>query len=448
MSERLNGLLHPVGRPRGGISPDYRKLTKDMPIRDLESPQEVVLAMAQSIGAPCIPTVKKGDVVSIGDVVGDSDQALSVPVHASISGTVKEIREITLAAGRKCQAVVIASDGEDRISDQCQPPTIHTKEDLIQAVRNAGLVGLGGAGFPTHFKLNIPEGKTVDTLLINAAECEPYVTVDHRLMLELTDDIFPALEMITKILKIQNVIIGIEDNKPDAIEAVREKSKNFSAEAKLQVMTLPTHYPQGAEKVLIQSATGRLVPPGKLPVDVGCIVMNIATVIKFTQFLASGKPLTHRTICVTGSAVKNPQNVRVAIGIQIAELMELLGGFKEAPNRVLMGGPMMGIALDTLEIPIIKQNDAILAMTDDDIGQKRTRPCIRCSRCHDACPMNLMPMVYAMAAKHGDVETMKDYSIDVCMECGCCSYVCPSAIPLVQEIRNGKALIRKGAVKK
>ena len=447
MSERLQGLLTPVGRPRGGVPADHRKNTAESPIRSIATPPMVVLPLAQHIGAPCQPTVKKGDVVSIGDVVGDTDAPLSAPIHASISGTVKDIREITTSANIRCQAVVIESDGEDRYSDAIKPPVVDTMESFIAATRASGLVGLGGAGFPTHFKLNVKDTSTLDTLIINGAECEPYVTIDHRKMLESTDSIFPAVDLIVKYLGIKKVIIGIEDNKPDAIAAVQAASAKHDGPVKVEVMSLPAHYPQGAEKIIVQSATGRLIPPGKLPLDVGCIVTNVTSMIFLSDYLATGMPLTYRSMTIDGGAIKEPANVRVPLGTPISFIVEQVGGFKQDPYRVLMGGPMMGIALDDLDTPIIKNNNAITLLVEDDMILKPERNCIRCNRCHVVCPLNLMPMKYLIGAKYEDVEMLgaDAYDVMTCMECGCCSYECPSGIPLLQYIRNGKALVKKGA---
>lgn len=447
MSERLQGLLQPVGRPRGGVPAEHRKNTAASPVRDIATPPEVVIPLAQHIGAPCKPTVKKGDVVSIGDVIGDSDAPLSAPIHASISGTVKDIREITTSANIRCQAVVIQSDGEDRYTDTIEPPKVNDKQSLVAAARKSGLVGLGGAGFPTHFKLNTPESTDVDTLIINGAECEPYVTVDHRMMLEKTESIFPALDLIVEYLGIKKVILGIEDNKPDAIEKVMAAADKHNGPVKVEVMTLPAHYPQGAEKIIVQSATGRLIPPGKLPLDVGCIVMNVTSVIFLTDYLATGRPLTYRSMTIDGGAIKDPQNIRVPLGTPISFIAEQVGGFKADPYRVLMGGPMMGIALDDLDTPVIKNNNAITFLVEDDIILKQERNCIRCNRCHVVCPLNLMPMKYLVGAQYQDLEMLgpTGYDVMVCMECGCCSYECPSGIPLLQHIRYGKALLQKGA---
>lgn len=447
MSERLQGLLQPVGRPRGGVPAEHRKNTAATPIRSIATPPEVVLPMAQHIGAPCKPTVKKGDVVAIGDVVGDTDAPLSAPIHASISGTVTDVREITTSANIRCQAVVIQSDGKDRYSEAIKPPKVHDKESFIAAARVSGLVGLGGAGFPTHFKLNVRADSDLDTLIINGAECEPYVTIDHRMMLEKTDSIFPALDLIVDYLNIKNVVIGIEDNKPDAMEKIRAAAESHRGPAKLEVMSLPAHYPQGAEKIIVQSATGRLIPPGKLPLDVGCIVMNITSLIFLSEYLETGRPLTYRSMTIDGGAIREPQNVRVPLGTPISFIVEQVGGFKEDPYRVLMGGPMMGIALDDLETPIIKNNNALTFLVEDDIILKPERNCIRCNRCHVVCPLNLMPMKYLVGAQHQDLEMLgpEGYDVMVCMECGCCSYECPSGIPLLQHIRYGKALLKKGA---
>lgn len=446
---KVSGVLKAVVKGRGGVKVDHRKNTAELEIVSIPTPSQVVLPMSQHIGVPCTPTVKVGDTVDVGQVIGDSDKFISAPIHASISGTVKAIGNVKLPNGVVVQGVTIESDGEMRVSPDIKPPKVDTLEEFIKAVRDSGLVGLGGAGFPAHVKLNVPKDKNVDTLIINAAECEPYITVDYRECIENSWDILSGIHIIKDMLGLKSVIIAIEDNKPKAFEMLKKiaDSDNHTDDA-IKIMRLESKYPQGAEKVMVQSATGRKVPPGKLPADVGCIVMNVTSVAFIAKYLKTGMPLVSRALTVDGSAIKEPKNVRVPLGTNIAEIIDFCGGFKEEPHKIITGGPMMGLSIVGTDLPVIKNNNAILAFTQKDATLTNESACIRCGKCASACPMNLMPTVIVRHAKAGDAEAVEKAGVMVCMECGSCAYSCPAKKPLVQNMRAAKALVREAGAKK
>lgn len=444
MSKIVNGVLTAVGKSRGGISVPHNKNTAEKPVMRMEFPKTVVLPMQQHIGAPCEPTVKVGDIVDVGQVIGDTDKFVSAPIHATISGKVVAVGDVYLANGMISKAVTIESDGEMRLSPDVKPPVVNSREDLIKAVRASGLVGLGGAGFPTHVKLNYPEDKGVDTLIINAAECEPYITVDYRECIDHGEDIINGIYSIQKHFKFKQIIIAAEDNKPKAFKVLKDIiDMEDNKDGAVKLMVLKSKYPQGAEKMMILSATGRRVPPGKLPADVGCVVMNVGSVAFIGRYLKTGKPLISRSVTVDGTAIKEPNNVRVPIGTKIADVIELCGGFNGDPKKIIFGGPMMGLALSSIEAPLCKQNNAILAFTDNKYMTKKERDCIRCGRCVEACPMSLMPTLIERYAKAKDVDRLKKIGVNVCMECGSCAFSCPSSRPLVQYMRLAKQVVRE-----
>lgn len=441
---------HPF-RTHGGAAVPHHKNTWDIPSSTMPPPEKVILPMQQHIGAPCIPTVKKGDHVYVGTVVGDSDAYVSAPVHASVSGTVTEITQVMLTGGQMTQAVVVGSDGEmEKDPAIAPPPPITTKEELAKAARAAGLVGLGGAGFPAHVKLNVPEGKTIDTLLVNVAECEPYVTSDHREALENGRNVLEGVYHVKEILGVQRVIIAVEDNKPDVIQKLSEIADDPKRDPLDQVRVLPlkSRYPQGAEKVLVQACTGRKVPAGKLPADVGCLVMNIGSLSFLASYMRTGMPLTLKRVTLDGSAIAHPQNVIVPVGTPIKDVVAFCGGYKAEPKKLIMGGPMMGVAITSDELPILKQNNAILAFDQREAQLRQPTACIRCGRCVAACPMHLMPTKLEQAVERQDVEALQSLDIMTCMECGCCSFSCPAGRRLVQAIRLGKNYVRKAGGKK
>ena len=441
---------HPF-RTHGGAAVPHHKNTWDIPSSTMPPPEKVILPMQQHIGAPCIPTVKKGDHVYVGTVVGDSEAYVSAPVHASVSGTVTEITQVMLTGGQMTQAVVVGSDGKmEKDPAIAPPPPITTKEELAKAARAAGLVGLGGAGFPAHVKLNVPEGKTIDTLLVNVAECEPYVTSDHREALENGRNVLEGVYHVKEILGVQRVIIAVEDNKPDVIQKLSEIADDPKRDPLDQVRVLPlkSRYPQGAEKVLVQACTGRKVPAGKLPADVGCLVMNIGSLSFLASYMRTGMPLTLKRVTLDGSAIAHPQNVIVPVGTPIKDAVAFCGGYKAEPKKLIMGGPMMGVAITSDELPILKQNNAILAFDQREAQLRQPTACIRCGRCVAACPMHLMPTKLEQAVERQDVEALQSLDIMTCMECGCCSFSCPAGRRLVQAIRLGKNYVRKAGGKK
>ena len=437
-------------KTHGGAHVPHHKNTSDMESVFMPPPKTVVLPMTQHIGAPCKPTVKKGDFVYMGQKIGDSEAFVSAPVHSSVSGTVTEIRQIMLTGGQMVEAVVIESDGNMTLDPSIVPPEkVTDKKGLAQIARASGLVGLGGAGFPVHVKLNVPEDKNIDTLIINVAECEPYVTCDHREALENGRNLLEGIYKIKEILKVHRVIIAIEDNKPDAIEAMRKIAENKELDPNNEVGVLPlkSMYPQGAEKVLVQAATGRVVPAGKLPADAGCLVMNIGSVSFLASYMRNGIPLIKKRITVDGSAIKNPMNVIVPVGTQIKDVVDFTGGYKSEPKKIIMGGPMMGIAVTGDDLPILKQNNGILAFDEREATLNTPTDCIRCGRCVAACPMKLIPTKLEKYSELGEVEMLNDLDIMTCMECGCCSFSCPAGRRIVQAIRLGKNYVRKAGAK-
>lgn len=434
----------------GGAHVPHRKNTAYAESVVMPCPDQVILAMQQHLGAPCVPTVKAGDRVSIGDVVGDSDKYVSAPIHASISGTVSKIVDLLLPTGQRTQGVVIASDGEMRLSERIAPPKAENLSDLLAAVRASGLVGLGGAGFPAHVKLNIPPDKKVDTLLVNAAECEPYITADNREALENSWAVLSGVYALKDLLGLRRVIIAVEGNKPEAIETLKKIADNDQLDPKdeVRILTLKSNYPQGAEKILVQACTGRRVPKGKLPADVGCLVMNITSIAFLANYLKTGLPLVSKRLTVDGSAIKNPRNVIVPIGTPIEKVIEFCGGYLTTPKKLLMGGPMMGMALTDDSLPVLKQNNAILAFDEKDARFSEPSACIRCGRCVESCPMNLMPTLIERQVQIKNAEGLEALSVATCMECGSCAFNCPAGRQLVQSMRLGKAILKNAGGRK
>lgn len=440
-------LIKPVKKVRGGVMVPHSKNTKDMPVRRIPAPEEVVLPMSQHIGAPCEPTVKVGDTVKVGQVIGDTDKFVSAPIHATVSGKVTAIKEMRTATGVVSQAVFIENDGQMENFEGLEPPKIDTREDFLKAVRASGLVGLGGAGFPTHVKLGFKPDAGIDTLVINAAECEPYITVDYRECIDNSWHVFNGIHLVKDMLGFKKVIIAVEDNKPEAIKILERIAEKDDERDEIKVMPLKSKYPQGAEKMMVLSATGRKVPPGKLPADVGCVVMNVASAAFLARYVRTGRPLVSRSLTVDGSAVATPQNVRVPVGTEIEYIIQQCGGYREDPVKIVTGGPMMGAAIVDTHHPILKSNNAILVLGKEDISVKRETDCIRCGRCAKACPLSLMPTVIERFAKARDISALKRSGTMVCMECGSCAFSCPAGRPLVQYMRNAKAILREEANK-
>lgn len=440
----VDGVLKAVKKVRGGVKVDHHKNTAEKKVERMPIPSKVVIPMQQHIGAPCEPVVKVGDTVSVGQLIGDTDKYVSAPIHASVSGTVTAIGDVKLPNGVMSKAITIESDGEMRLWEGVKPPVVNTKEDLIKAVRESGLVGLGGAGFPTHVKLNFPAEKNIDTLIINAAECEPFITVDYRECIENSKNILAGVYLLKDMLGFKRVIICIEDNKPDAFKILKDIADHEQdVHDEVKLMVLESKYPQGAEKMMVQSATGRKVPPGKLPADVGCVVMNVASLAFIARYVRTGKPLISRSITVDGSAIAEPKNIRVPVGTNIGEIIDFCGGFSKEPCKILTGGPMMGLAIVGTDLPILKQNNAILAFAKGDAVLKDETDCIRCGKCVIACPMSLMPTNIVKAAKTKDVDMLKKVGVTVCMECGSCAFACPAGKPLVQHMRLAKSILRE-----
>ncbi len=447
MSMSSDPLMGMMKRPHGGVEVSHHKSTKDLAIVTMPPPQTVQLPLKQHVGVPCEPVVSVGDEVKLGQVIADSDAALSVPIHASVSGKVSKITDISTVNGLNTRVIEITSDRKMEWHESIVPPRINNLEEFLTEIRASGLVGLGGAGFPAFFKLDIPQHAEVDTLIINAAECEPFITVDYRTSMEQTEDIVLAVNALCEYLRIKEVIIAIEDNKSEAIDKfVKLIEERKPGKKRVRVASLPSTYPQGAEKVMIYAVTGRIVEAGKLPADAGCLLMNVSSVAFIGQFLRTGQPLVERSLTVDGSAIQNPKNVRLPIGTSVRDLIKFCGGFRETPYKVVMGGPMMGIALDSIDQPILKQNNAILALTPQDLEVAKVETdCIRCGRCLGACPMYLNPTMTMRAAQKEDVDRLNELEAMLCMECGSCAYECPAAIPLVQYMRLAKAQIRKAA---
>lgn len=437
-----DNVITAVASAHGGVRVAHNKNTMDMTAQRMPPPQRVVLPMLQHIGKPCTPLVKVGDHVKVGQKIGDSTEFLTVPIHATVSGNVTSVGEIKNAGGATVTAVTIESDGLMELYEGIEPPKVTNAEELLAAVRESGVVGLGGAGFPTHVKLKISPQKPIDTLIINAAECEPYITVDYREILDNKQNVMDGVFRLKELLGIKQVIVAAEDNKPIAIRMLSGLAAKHEG---VKIMALKSRYPQGAEKMMIYSATGRKVPVGGLPADVGCIVMNVATVAFIERYIQTGKPLVSRSITVDGSAINYPQNLRVPIGTRLQDIVDYCGGFTKDPEKIILGGPMMGASIYNLEAPLCKQNNAILAFADADI--KPQRACINCGRCVAACPMNLTPTFIRKYVIAKNTQKLSISGINVCMECGCCAYSCPSGIPLVQYMRLAKQLLREESKK-
>ena len=427
----------------GGVHPKERKeLTCTKAVESLHNaPAQVVLAMSMHVGAPCAPVVQVGDQVTVGQKIAQPT-GLGAPIHASVSGKVVAIEPRPYCGGGKMLSVVIENDFQNTFASELTPHPDYAKlsaQEIVDIVREAGITGMGGAGFPTHVKISSGLGK-VDTLIVNAAECEPYITADHRLMLERGEAVLGGVGFIMKALGLKEATIGIEGNKLDAVEHLKSL---LPAGSGIHIETLKTRYPQGAEKQLIQRITGREVPPGGLPADVGCTVFNVATASAIYDAVTDGKPLTHRNVTLTGGAMARPMNVNAPIGTPIEHLIKMAGGFQTQPQRLLMGGPMMGNPQYDLTAPMMKGTNCILALTDAEAAVQDTeQTCIRCGKCVNACPMHLMPLYMRMFSMKRDWDKVQEYNVMDCMECGSCNYICPARIHLVQTFRMAKFEIR------
>ena len=429
-----------------GVHVPHRKNTQDKPVVRMEAPKTVVIPVAMHIGKPARVIVQVGDLVKVGTKIAEADGPVSVPMHASVSGKVIKIQDIQVSNGGSVPAVVIESDGEMTPDETLQAPVIDSKESLIAAMKESGIVGLGGAGFPTHVKFNVDPSR-IECLLINGAECEPYITSDTVTMVERGEDMAYALGLLSKHLGIKNVIIGIEDNKKQAIAAMRQLATEITDVCTLQVKVLPAMYPQGGEKVLIYHATGKAVPVGKLPIDVGCVVINCTTLAALGAYCRTGMPLVEKCVTVEGGAVKEPQNVIAPIGTSLETLFEFCGGLTEEPAKVVYGGPMMGLTVPDTNVPVIKNTNAVLALTEKEARLPKTTACIRCGACTNTCPFGLAPSEIAKAFERKNAEMLEELNVTACMECGSCSFVCPANRPLVQNSKLAKVFLREEKAK-
>lgn len=423
-----------------GVHTPHRKNTANKSPLRMNNVKSVTLPTVMHIGAPANPVVKAGDEVCVGTLVAEQNGAVSSPIYSSVSGKVTKIDDILLSNGRTVPAVIIESDGLMTPDSGITPPVIESREDLIEAVKKSGIVGLGGAGFPTYVKLGADKPLDIEELVINGAECEPYITSDSVTMVESADEIKLAIEQLVKFLNIKRVIIGIEKNKPEAIAVMKKMAEGIE---NAQVKVLPTLYPQGGEKVLVYHTTGKVIPLGGLPITVGCVVINSSTAAAIGKYLKTGMPLVERTITVDGSAVAEPENVIAPIGTPIEDVMEFCGGFKEAPYKVLYGGPMMGITVPDMKAPVLKNTNALIALNEKDAKLPDATACIKCGACVNHCPFGIDPRNIYKAYKTDDIEDMEEAGTSLCMECGCCSFICPANRPLVQRNKLAKARLQE-----
>ncbi len=432
----------------GGVHPNDRKgATRDQAVKPLSAPpKQVVIAMSMHIGAPCKPIVAKGDQVTVGQKIGEI-AGLGAPIHASVSGTVTAVEPRPYTGGSKVMSVVIDNDFQDTFGSELTPHPDYsslTPDEIVEIVKEAGITGMGGAGFPSHVKISSGIGK-VDTLILNGAECEPYITADHRLMLEQGERVLGGVRILMQAFGLKTATIGVEANKEDAIEHLKAL---VGGRGDIQVESLRTRYPQGAEKQLIQRITGREVPPGGLPAHVGCAVFNVGTAAAFYDAVVEGKPLTHRIVTITGGAIKEPCNRLVPLGTSFQYLIDEAKGFSEDPDRVLTGGPMMGIAQFTMDVGVIKGTNAVLCLTKAEAAPVAAEEvCLRCGRCVNVCPMHLTPVYMHLYAEKGLWKEAEALNVMDCIECGSCNYICPGRLHLVQSFRVTKLELRNLAAK-
>ena len=429
----------------GGVHPhDMKAATNEKAIEQLAPPAVVVIPMSMHFGAPCTPLVKAGDHVKVGQKIGEF-HGLGAPIHASVSGTVKAVEPRPYSMGGNITSVVIENDMQDEVSEEVQAPAdpnALSVEEMVEIVKNAGIVGMGGATFPTHVKITSGIGK-VNTVIINGAECEPYITGDHRTMLERPEEIIGGAKFLAKMFGVDKVIIGVEDNKQNGIDAMNK----VIAEQKAPVVVEPLRcrYPQGGEKQLCQAITGRQVPPGGLPADIGCAVFNINTTCAIYRALTTGMPVVRKIVTVSGSGVVEPKNLECPIGTPVSSLLDACGGLKDGTYKLIAGGPMMGMAQYTADISVAKGTGAILAFCENEEKTVENPQCIRCGKCVSVCPMHLEPLFMYQYASKGMVEELNDAHIMDCMECGACSYICPARMHLTHMFKTGKQLVKDKA---
>ena len=426
---------------QGGVHLSYNKgLARDKPIKKASLPEELIIPLSQHTGAPCEPAVEVGDRVEAGQKVGDSEAFVSAPVHASLSGTVREIRPRLTFTGDRVESVVIDVDPKQQ-ERELKPKRVSekvTEKEIIGALREAGVVGMGGAAFPTAVKLSPPDDKPIDSIIINGCECEPYLTCDYRVMLERREELIGGAKLLLKVLGADKCYLSIEDNKPEAIKALKE----VSDDPRLEVVSVPTKYPQGSEKQLIKTLLNREVPSGGLPFDVGALVQNVSTTVAIFEAVYYDKPLMERVVTVTGDNIKEPSNLLSKVGTPIYHLINECGGLIDKRSKVIMGGPMTGFAQPILQVPIVKGSNGLLlfssSMVDED---QEFIACMRCGECVEDCPMRLYPSKISTAYEEGRIEDCEEWDALDCVECGVCSYVCPSRRPIVYHIKEAKSEI-------
>ena len=431
----------------GGVHPSENKLSAAEPIRQAGLPKQAVFSLYQHIGAPAKPVVAKGDIVKVGTLLAEADGFVSAPIYSSVSGKVNKIDALVDASGYRRPAIFIDVEGdewEENIDRSSDLVTLNDKpelkpEDIVAKIKNAGIVGMGGATFPCHVKLTPPKGAVAECVIVNAVECEPYLTADHRLMLEKGDEILVGLDLIMKAVGVQKGYIGIENNKPDAIKLLTEKARRYP---NIEVVPLKVKYPQGGEKQLIAAITGREVPaPPAIPINVGAVVQNVGTVYAIYEAVMKNKPLFERVITVTGKGLKNPSNLLARIGTPMSQLIEECGGLPEDSGKIIGGGPMMGKTLMNLDVPVCKGSSGLLILNEKESRRSEEQPCIRCAKCVSACPMGLEPYLLAKVSSLRNWELAEDNGIVSCIECGSCQFTCPSARPLLDNIRMGKTTV-------
>jgi electron transport complex protein RnfC len=428
-----------------GIHPEeYKYLTSQKKIESADIPSVAYIPVSQHIGKPAEIVVEIGDKVEEGQLIAKASGFISANIHTSIPGTVKEIKDVFTSLGKKSTVVVIELEGEFKKSGkniQLTDWRSLSRESLLDMIKDAGIVGLGGATFPTHVKLSIPEGKSVDTLIINGAECEPFITCDHRLMIDKSEDMLEGISILDKILDVKNIYIGIEHNKQDAIRRLKALCSN---RYKFKIVPLKVKYPQGDEKQLIKAITGRVVPVEKIPLEVNVVVQNVATVVAIKEAVVNTKPLIDRVVTVSGTGVVEPKNLKVKIGTPISEVLEECGGLKEGVKKVIVGGPMMGFSQMDLTVPVTKGCSAILAFTEEEYqSYEQDAICINCGKCINACAFGLMPTVINRYIKNNEYDEAVERGLLYCKECGACAWTCPARIPLVQTFKHGKDINRK-----
>jgi Na+-translocating ferredoxin:NAD+ oxidoreductase subunit C len=428
---------------KGGVHPPENKLSAGKAIEILPPPASVFIPVAQHIGAPATPVVSRGDTVKVGQVIAKSSSFVSTNIHSSVSGKVKKVDFQADSSGYPKQGIFIDVDGDEWIdeidrSDELKKAFDLSGQEIVKKIQEAGIVGLGGATFPTHVKLVPPKGMKADVLLINGVECEPYLTSDHRLMLEKADEILVGTQLLMKALNVEKAVVGIENNKHDAIQKLTEKAKEYKG---ISVTALKVKYPQGGEKQLIKAVTDREVPSGGLPIAVGAVVSNVGTAFAVYEAIQKNKPLFERVVTITGKAVSKPSNFLVRVGTPTSVLVEAAGGLPENSGKVISGGPMMGRAIASLDVPVTKGTSGILLMEKEESKRGESNPCIRCSRCVGVCPMGLEPYFLRVVSEKQLFDRAEENRIMDCIECGSCSYTCPSNLPLLDYIRFGKGKV-------